>query len=243
MFKSDPDQPDEDITHDYVMDRLVFHGSVNKVVDEHPRLARGDRRLWRARLCGNGLGRPCARAALDAADGGRGHAARQCRDRQIGGGGLIGGQGNVPHRAAGNGSAPLFVPVERNVCLQCAELLVRRPARLHGRHNQRGQGEGDQGAGAVGRQSPVASSRRLRSPKLNFRGDRCCRMTFSNASCEHKCKNEARGPLPDRVRGGWGSLPEPISALRITSLPLQDSAARLLTFDEFTPVMHGMRRI
>jgi hypothetical protein len=28
------EQPDEEITHDWVMDRLVIHGSVNKVVDE-----------------------------------------------------------------------------------------------------------------------------------------------------------------------------------------------------------------
>jgi alkanesulfonate monooxygenase SsuD/methylene tetrahydromethanopterin reductase-like flavin-dependent oxidoreductase (luciferase family) len=34
VFKSYKDQPDEEITHEYVMDRLVFHGSVNKVVDQ-----------------------------------------------------------------------------------------------------------------------------------------------------------------------------------------------------------------
>src|SRR5262249_10878172 len=28
------DQPDEEITHDYVMDHCVIHGSVNKVVDQ-----------------------------------------------------------------------------------------------------------------------------------------------------------------------------------------------------------------
>jgi alkanesulfonate monooxygenase SsuD/methylene tetrahydromethanopterin reductase-like flavin-dependent oxidoreductase (luciferase family) len=33
VFKSHKDQPDEDITHDYVMDHCVIHGSVNKVVD------------------------------------------------------------------------------------------------------------------------------------------------------------------------------------------------------------------
>jgi alkanesulfonate monooxygenase SsuD/methylene tetrahydromethanopterin reductase-like flavin-dependent oxidoreductase (luciferase family) len=33
VLKSHRDQPDEEITHDFVMDRLVIHGSVNKVVD------------------------------------------------------------------------------------------------------------------------------------------------------------------------------------------------------------------
>ena len=34
VFKSYKEQPDEEITHDYVMDRCVIHGSVNKVVDQ-----------------------------------------------------------------------------------------------------------------------------------------------------------------------------------------------------------------
>jgi alkanesulfonate monooxygenase SsuD/methylene tetrahydromethanopterin reductase-like flavin-dependent oxidoreductase (luciferase family) len=34
VFKLYPDQPDEEITHDFVMDRLVSYGTVNKVVDE-----------------------------------------------------------------------------------------------------------------------------------------------------------------------------------------------------------------
>jgi alkanesulfonate monooxygenase SsuD/methylene tetrahydromethanopterin reductase-like flavin-dependent oxidoreductase (luciferase family) len=33
VFKSHKEQPDDEITHDYVMDHCVFHGSVNKVVD------------------------------------------------------------------------------------------------------------------------------------------------------------------------------------------------------------------
>jgi alkanesulfonate monooxygenase SsuD/methylene tetrahydromethanopterin reductase-like flavin-dependent oxidoreductase (luciferase family) len=33
VFKSHKDQPDEEITHDWVMDHCVIHGSVNKVVD------------------------------------------------------------------------------------------------------------------------------------------------------------------------------------------------------------------
>src|SRR5262245_4650555 len=33
VFKSYKDQPDEEITHDWVMDNCVIHGSVNKVVD------------------------------------------------------------------------------------------------------------------------------------------------------------------------------------------------------------------
>lgn len=33
VFKSHKDQPDHEITHDFVMEHCVFHGSVNKVVD------------------------------------------------------------------------------------------------------------------------------------------------------------------------------------------------------------------
>ena len=34
VFKSHKEQPDEEITHDFVMDELVIHGSVNSVVDQ-----------------------------------------------------------------------------------------------------------------------------------------------------------------------------------------------------------------
>jgi alkanesulfonate monooxygenase SsuD/methylene tetrahydromethanopterin reductase-like flavin-dependent oxidoreductase (luciferase family) len=34
VFKSHKEQPDEEITHDFVMDHCVIHGTVNKVVDE-----------------------------------------------------------------------------------------------------------------------------------------------------------------------------------------------------------------
>ena len=34
MFKNDRNQPDDEVTHDFIMDELVIHGSVNKVVDE-----------------------------------------------------------------------------------------------------------------------------------------------------------------------------------------------------------------
>jgi alkanesulfonate monooxygenase SsuD/methylene tetrahydromethanopterin reductase-like flavin-dependent oxidoreductase (luciferase family) len=33
VFKSHKEQPDEEVTHDFIIDRLVMHGSVNKVVD------------------------------------------------------------------------------------------------------------------------------------------------------------------------------------------------------------------
>jgi alkanesulfonate monooxygenase SsuD/methylene tetrahydromethanopterin reductase-like flavin-dependent oxidoreductase (luciferase family) len=33
VFKSHREQPDEEITHDFIMDNCVIHGSVNKVVD------------------------------------------------------------------------------------------------------------------------------------------------------------------------------------------------------------------
>ena len=34
VFKSHKEQPDEEITHDWVMDHCVIYGSVNKVVDQ-----------------------------------------------------------------------------------------------------------------------------------------------------------------------------------------------------------------
>ena len=34
VFKSHKEQPDEEITHDFIMDHCVIHGTVNKVVDE-----------------------------------------------------------------------------------------------------------------------------------------------------------------------------------------------------------------
>jgi alkanesulfonate monooxygenase SsuD/methylene tetrahydromethanopterin reductase-like flavin-dependent oxidoreductase (luciferase family) len=34
VFKNDKNQPDDQVTHDFIMDELVIHGSVNKVVDE-----------------------------------------------------------------------------------------------------------------------------------------------------------------------------------------------------------------
>jgi alkanesulfonate monooxygenase SsuD/methylene tetrahydromethanopterin reductase-like flavin-dependent oxidoreductase (luciferase family) len=34
VFKSHKEQPDDEITHDFVMDHCVFHGTVNKVVDQ-----------------------------------------------------------------------------------------------------------------------------------------------------------------------------------------------------------------
>ena len=40
VFKSHKEQPDDEITLDYVMDHCVIHGSVNKVVDESWRCAR-----------------------------------------------------------------------------------------------------------------------------------------------------------------------------------------------------------
>jgi alkanesulfonate monooxygenase SsuD/methylene tetrahydromethanopterin reductase-like flavin-dependent oxidoreductase (luciferase family) len=33
VFKSHKDQPDDEITHDFIMDRCVIHGGVNKVID------------------------------------------------------------------------------------------------------------------------------------------------------------------------------------------------------------------
>ena len=83
VFKSHKDQPDDEITLDYVMDNCVIHGSVNKVVDQLLALAGGDRRFRRDRLCRDGLGRSGAGETLDAADGRAGSAAGQRGDREV----------------------------------------------------------------------------------------------------------------------------------------------------------------
>jgi hypothetical protein len=89
VFKSHKEQPDDDITLDYVLDGCVIHGSVNKVVDQILALREEIGDFGETRLCRHGLGRSGARQALDAADGRGGDAARQRRDRQVGGGAAI----------------------------------------------------------------------------------------------------------------------------------------------------------
>ena len=84
VFKSHKEQPDSEITLDYVMQHCVTFGTVNKVTGRHPQTARGDRRFRRDRLCRHGLGRSGACQALDAADGRRGDAARERGNRKAG---------------------------------------------------------------------------------------------------------------------------------------------------------------
>ncbi len=89
VFKEDETQPDSEITLDYVVDKLVICGSVNKVVDEI--LAFHDRVGPFGELVYAGMDwvDPRARTALDGADGDRGHAARERRAGAIRGGGRV----------------------------------------------------------------------------------------------------------------------------------------------------------
>ena len=75
------EQPDEEITLDYVLRELVIHGTSTRwSTRSWP--AGGNRRVRRAGLRRHGLGRPGARQALDAAAGRRGDAAGERRDRE-----------------------------------------------------------------------------------------------------------------------------------------------------------------
>ena len=84
VFKSDNEQPDEEITLDWVMDNCVTyeHGQQGRRL--YPRLARRDRRFRRTGLCRYGLGRSGARQTLNEVDGRRSDAARQRSNRQVG---------------------------------------------------------------------------------------------------------------------------------------------------------------
>ena len=84
VFKSHKEQPDEEITHDWVMDHCVLHRHGQQGGRPDFGDARGNRRFRRTGLCRHGLGGPAACQALDAIDGGRSDAAGQCGDRKTG---------------------------------------------------------------------------------------------------------------------------------------------------------------
>ena len=94
VFKSHKEQPDDEITLDYVEDHCTIHGSVNKVVDELLALREEIGDFGETRLCRHGLGRSGLGQALDAVDGRGGDAARQRRHRQ--------GRGGVALQACSN---------------------------------------------------------------------------------------------------------------------------------------------
>ena len=75
LFKTRRDQPDDEVTLDAICDRLIIHGSPQKVADQILALPGGDRRLRHAALCRQGLARPGTRPPLHGADGGKGDAA------------------------------------------------------------------------------------------------------------------------------------------------------------------------
>ena len=81
LFKPDPSLPDSVVTTDLLVDELVVAGTPDQVADELHRLPGGDRRLRDAPLLRHRLGRPGAGAPLDGADGRRGDAPGQPRDR------------------------------------------------------------------------------------------------------------------------------------------------------------------
>ena len=76
-FKQDREQPDAEITDDYVVDRLVMHGSVNNIVDQILALHEETGPFGELVYAGHGLGRSGTDQALHGADGNAGDAARQ----------------------------------------------------------------------------------------------------------------------------------------------------------------------
>ena len=86
VFKSHKDQPDDEITLDYVLDHCMIHGSVNKVVDRILALREEIGDFGEMVYAGMDWVDPGAGEALDDADGRAGDAARQRGDRQVGGG-------------------------------------------------------------------------------------------------------------------------------------------------------------
>ena len=113
VFKSHKEQPDDEITDDYVMKNCVTCGSVNKVVDEILAMREETGDFGELVYAGHGLARSGACPALDAADGRRGDAAGQRGDRQgtrkrrrsnqrTGGSGASGNGGAAAGAAAGS---------------------------------------------------------------------------------------------------------------------------------------------
>jgi alkanesulfonate monooxygenase SsuD/methylene tetrahydromethanopterin reductase-like flavin-dependent oxidoreductase (luciferase family) len=99
VFKSHKEQPDEEVTHDFVMDRLVLHGSVNKVVDQI--LALREEIGEFGELVYGGMDWVDPALAKRSARR-RGDAARQCGDRQE----VRGGVGWVDPRESVGGGNP-----------------------------------------------------------------------------------------------------------------------------------------
>ena len=82
VWKDDPNQPDDTVTEDSYRRSAGDLRHRRQGGGRDPGLARGGRRIRRARLCRHGLGRRGAHQALDGADGGARDAARQRRDRK-----------------------------------------------------------------------------------------------------------------------------------------------------------------
>ena len=112
VFKSYKEQPDDEITLDYVMEHCVFAGSVNKVVDQILAMREETGDFGELVYAGMDWVDPAARQALDAADGRTGDAARQRGDRQAAGrGGRRGGVTRLTPRAACARRSPTSAPI------------------------------------------------------------------------------------------------------------------------------------
>ena len=76
VFKSHKEQPDEEITHDYVMEHCVIHGGVSKVVDQILALREEIGDFGELVYAGMDWAEPALNKRFDAIDGRGGHAAR-----------------------------------------------------------------------------------------------------------------------------------------------------------------------
>ena len=81
IFKHDLAMPDEAVTVEYLLDRLVICGGVNSVVDQILAFRETVGDFGTLLYCGPRLGRSEARAPLDGVDGGEGDACSQRGDR------------------------------------------------------------------------------------------------------------------------------------------------------------------
>ena len=116
VFKSHKDQPDEEITLDYVIDHCMIHGSANKIVDRILALREEIGDFGEIVYAGMDWVDPALEKRSMTADGRAGHAARQRGDRQVGG-----GVGSMPPpagpplylRPSGVGSEPARSAVTR----------------------------------------------------------------------------------------------------------------------------------
>ena len=108
VFKSHKEQPDDEITLDYVMDNCVIRGTVNKVVDELLKMREETGDFGEIVYAGMDWVDPALGQPFDAADGRGSDAARQRGDRQVRRGRVTGSH-RIPIKKAGLGPPLHFV--------------------------------------------------------------------------------------------------------------------------------------